>query len=222
MRATGHCAHQLPLVAAGMDAQEHAGFCPARGEAGIYDDIVQLFRAAGIAVVPTISYSAFAARMVRPDVAGTDAELAPFLPESSSFDWMVQLDPDARRGFARHAGVGRETARKLVRAGVTVGTGTDIWQMPSGVHMEMEELVAAGLSPLEAIRAATGSSARILGADRDLGTVAEGKLADLLVLEGDPTADIRNTRRIRSVIQGGRVVDRAGLRARFGADRAAH
>src|SRR5688500_20338386 len=46
---------------------------------------------------------------------------------------------------------------KLSRAGVTIGTGTDIWQVPTGVHMELEELVNAGLTPLEAIRAATGS-----------------------------------------------------------------
>ena len=98
---------------------------------------------------------------------------------------------------------------------MTVGTGTDIWQHPAGVHMEMEELVAAGLTPLEAIRAATANAARILGADRDLGTVAVGKLADLMILDRDPTTDIRNTRRIAHVIQGGQVVNRAALREAY-------
>jgi hypothetical protein len=70
---------------------------------------------------------------------------------------------------------------------------------------------AAGLTPLEAIRAATGDAARILGA-ADLGTIAAGKVADLVVLDADPVADIRNTRRIRAVVQGGRVVDRARIR----------
>src|SRR5262245_48197282 len=54
MRATGHCSHLLPLVAAGMDAKEHAGFCD-RTDGEIYDDFVQLYRAAGIGVVPTIA-----------------------------------------------------------------------------------------------------------------------------------------------------------------------
>ena len=65
MRVTGHCAHLLPLVAAGMDAKEHAGFCEPRGDGAIYDDLVQLYRAAGIGVVPTISYSALAVRLNR-------------------------------------------------------------------------------------------------------------------------------------------------------------
>jgi imidazolonepropionase-like amidohydrolase len=76
--------------------------------------------------------------------------------------------------------------------------------------------VSAGFSPLEAIRAATQSSARILGAEHDLGTIEAGKLADLVILDADPLADIRNTRRISLVMQDGRIVDRAALRARYG------
>ena len=213
LRATGHCAHQLPLVAAGMDAQEHAGFCGRRGDGPLYDDLVQLYRAAGIAVVPTITYSAFAAWLTGPELLDRDAEAAPFLPAKESFGWMLEMDAELRRDVARSAGVAREAARKLARAGVTIGTGTDIWQVPTGVHLELEELVAAGLTPLEAIRAGTGDAAGILGAANDLGTIAVGKLADLIVLDADPAADIRNTRRIRAVVQGGKVVDRAALRA---------
>ena len=212
LRATGHCAHPLPLVAAGMDAQEHLGFCPPRGGGLVYDDIVQLFRAAGIAVVPTISYTAFAARLDRAEVIDADQELRPFLPEPASFGWMLGMNAERRREMARTADRARQAALVLARAGVTIGTGTDIWQVPSGVHMEMEELVAAGLTPLEAIRAATASAARIAGADRDLGVIGVGKLADLVILDRDPTDDIRNTRRIAQVIQGGKVVDRRALR----------
>ncbi|HEX7024908.1 MAG TPA: amidohydrolase family protein, partial [Gemmatimonadales bacterium] len=215
MRATGHCAHELPLVAAGMDAKEHAGFCSPRSDGYIYDDLVQLYHAADIAVVPTLSYSALAMRMTRSDLLDDDPELAPFLPDRASFDWMVKLNAAGRRQFARYVETGRQSTARLARAGVTIGTGTDIWQVPAGVHMELQELVAAGLTPLQAIRAATAGSARVLGAERDLGTVEVGKVADLVVLESDPTADIRNTRRIRAVVQGGRVVDRKGLRERF-------
>jgi imidazolonepropionase-like amidohydrolase len=54
----------------------------------------------------------------------------------------------------------------LWRAGLTLGTGTDIWQIPTGVHLELEQLVAAGLTPAQAIHAGTGGAARILGADK--------------------------------------------------------
>ena len=71
----------------------------------------------------------------------------------------------------------------------------------------------AGLSPLEAIRAATSESARIAGHGDELGRVAVGMLADLVVLEpgAEPWRDIRETRRIREVIIAGRLVDRAAL-----------
>ena len=94
---------------------------------------------------------------------------------------------------------------------MTIGTGTDIWQIPTGVHMELEQLVAAGLTPAQAIHAGTGGAARILGADKDLGTIEVGKWADLVLLDADPLADIRNTRRIWQVVHDGRVVDRPAI-----------
>ena len=95
--------------------------------------------------------------------------------------------------------------------GVTIGTGTDIWEVPTGVHMELEQLVAAGLTPAQAIRAATADAARILGADKDLGTIEVGKWADLVILDADPLVDIRNTRRIWNVMHDGRIVDRPAI-----------
>ncbi len=216
MRVTGHCAHPLPLVAAGMDAKEHAGLCEPRGDGLIYDDLVQLYRAARIGVVPTITYSGLAVLLNRhPDALDRDRELAPFLPPRSAFEWMLALDSTGRREYERLTATARQTAVKLARAGVTIATGSDIWQIPTGVHQELEQMVAAGLSPLEAIQAATGNAARIIGAERELGTIAPGKWADLVLLDADPVADIRNTRRIRAVLQAGRLVDRAGIRAAF-------
>jgi len=124
---------------------------------------------------------------------------------------MIKLTPAARQEWFQDTQRARETTRKLANAGVTIGTGTDIWQIPTGVHMELEQLVAAGLTPLQAIRAATGDSARILGAEKDLGTIQEGKWADLVILDADPLVDIRNTRKIWQVVQTGRVVDRPAI-----------
>ena len=212
LRATGHCSFQLPLVAAGMDAKEHMGLCGPRGNTHIYDDIVQLFRNAGIGVVPTIIYLDFASRVNgRPTLLEDDKEIEPFLPDRNSFEWMVTLPPQFGRRWAVDAELWRHAVNKLARAGVTIGTGTDIWQVPTGVHMELEELVAAGLTPSQAIRAATGDAARILGAERDLGTIEEGKWADLILLDADPGADIRNSRRIWRVIHYGSLVDRPAI-----------
>ena len=212
MRATGHCSHLLPLVAAGMDAKEHIGICEPRGNKYMYDDLIQLFRVADIGVVPTISYLDFAARLnERPALLDEDAEVSPFLPAKENFDWMLKLTTDQRKEWAEEAQRSREAAVKLLRAGVTVGTGTDIWQVPTGVHMELEQLVAAGLTPAQAIHAGTGAAARILGAEKDLGTIEVGKWADLIILDADPLTDIRNTRKIWQVIHYGRVVDRPAI-----------
>jgi imidazolonepropionase-like amidohydrolase len=108
----------------------------------------------------------------------------------------------------------RDHVRSLRRAGVPLGVGCDAPLVPWGPHLELEGLVAAGLTPLEAIRAATLESARIAGYGEELGSVAVGKLADLVVLApgAEPWRDVRDTRRIRAVILGGRLVDRDVLR----------
>jgi hypothetical protein len=91
---------------------------------------------------------------------------------------------------------------------VTIGVGTDIWQIPTGVHMELEQLggsrIVAGTGDTRGDR----RRRRILGAEKDLGTIEIGKRADLVFLDADPLADIRNTRKIWNVIQDGHLVDR--------------
>ncbi len=75
----------------------------------------------------------------------------------------------------------------------------------------MELLVQAGLTPMEAIQAATINAARFLGVDNRYGTLAPGKVADFLVLHADPLADITNSRKIDAVWMNGKLVDRAAL-----------
>ena len=105
----------------------------------------------------------------------------------------------------------REMVRLMRDAGVPILAGTD--QAPDGasLHRELELLVEAGLSPLEAIVAATSRPAAFLGLTEELGTVEAGKRADLVLLDGDPLADIANTRRIAAVVVGGSLLDRADL-----------
>ena len=148
-------------------------------------------------------------------ILGGDAELAPFLPSRENLGQVADLPPALREIYAHLAGHWREAIAKLARAGVTLGVGTDIWQVPDAVHTELEELVLSGLTPLEALRAATADAARILGAEHDLGTIEVGKLADLVILDADPTADIRNTRRISAVYLRGATVDREAIGARL-------
>ena len=126
---------------------------------------------------------------------------------------------EIERGRQAWARVARGIARLNV-AGVRIGAGTDGggqtgdqfigWTM----HTELENMVAAGMTPAAAVVAATRTSAEILGLDA-LGMVAPGKSADFVVLDANPLDDITNTRRIADVYLRGRKVDRLKLREHF-------
>jgi imidazolonepropionase-like amidohydrolase len=106
--------------------------------------------------------------------------------------------------------------RAFAAAGGRIATGTDAPNqllVPGySEHRELELLVAAGVSPSEALRAATRNAAVMLGVD-SLGLLAPGKVADLLILTRDPLADIRNTRSIEAVMSRGRLLDIDSIRA---------
>jgi hypothetical protein len=98
-------------------------------------------------------------------------------------------------------------AKRAEEAGVLVVAGSDAGNIGTfhgpAVLRELELLVQAGLTPAQALRAATLDAARAFGKERDLGSVEPGKLADLVVLDADPLADVRNLARIRAVVKGG-------------------
>ncbi len=99
---------------------------------------------------------------------------------------------------------GSRNLKTLSDAGVTIALGTDSgtnlgqWQ-GYFEHTELEMMVKAGLTPMQALVAATGGAARVMKLDTKVGTLQPGKMADFLVLNADPLADIRNTRRLDSV-----------------------
>jgi Amidohydrolase family len=108
-----------------------------------------------------------------------------------------------------------EAVRLLNEAGVVLLAGTDVgvpFQIPGrSLHGELLRLAEAGLTPLEVLQTATINPARVLGMADSLGTVAPGKLADLVLLEVNPLEDISGTQRIRAVIADGRLYRRADL-----------
>src|SRR5262249_52101158 len=95
-------------------------------------------------------------------------------------------------------------------AGTDTPAGVDVIPGPS-LHRELQRFVDAGLTPLEALQTATIQPARFLGREADLGTVERGKLADLVILDNNPLADIGHTRAIAAVVAAGRYLSRADL-----------
>lgn len=104
-----------------------------------------------------------------------------------------------------------DVLRALHTAGIPIVAGTDQAVPGHSLHREMEIYVEAGFTPMEAIQAATLVPARAMGREKESGTVEAGKRADLVVVDADPLADIRNLRRVSTVVQAGRAYDTAKL-----------
>ncbi|WP_238475410.1 amidohydrolase family protein [Sphingomonas cavernae] len=102
-------------------------------------------------------------------------------------------------------------AKKLADRGVPVSIGAHGQEPGIAAHWELWSFVRGGMSPVDALRAGTIVSAQSLGYDRDIGSLEPGKLADLVVLDADPTRDIRNSDKVAKVMLGGRLYDAATL-----------
>lgn len=107
----------------------------------------------------------------------------------------------------------QETIARLVRGGGRVAVGTDAPAVPygAGVHLELKLLAAAGIPNDQVLRLATAEGALALGLEQQLGTLEDGKLADFVVINGDPLTRIADTSNIVAVVKGGRWIDRATL-----------
>ncbi|MGE5245175.1 MAG: amidohydrolase family protein [Betaproteobacteria bacterium] len=103
--------------------------------------------------------------------------------------------------------------RRAADLGIPIVAGTDGLLEPRGglptLHDELvQEVTGAGLTPMQALVSATSNAAKAIGVDRERGSIEPGKLADIVLLSANPLDDIRNSRAIRYVIEGGRVVTR--------------
>ena len=159
-----------------------------------------------------------------------EAELANAPPATTTAERNRRAD-----ALGESAEIQRRNAERLIKAGCRVTIATDNYlgdapefrrevkpleQEPGeGSLRAIEGLVELGMTPLQAIIAATRNGAAAAGMADELGTVEPGKIADLLLLDADPSADIRNIRRLAMVISNGQPVDTAALpdRAIFGA-----
>jgi len=150
-----------------------------------------------------------------------DARLR-YIPQSEVKGWTAQTDTrnvnlTAEEITNRKIRLEKETelVGEMHRAGVKILAGTDLgnpYVYPGfSLHDELALLVQAGLTPLEALQTAIINPAKFFGKEKELGTIEKGKLADLVLLDANPLADINNTRKINAVVLNGRLLDRAAL-----------
>jgi imidazolonepropionase-like amidohydrolase len=129
---------------------------------------------------------------------------------SDTYSQKVSRDPKTAQHKADFA-MDQKNLKTLYDAGVRIGFGTDSGAMPTRIpgfseHRELEDMVQAGLTPMQAIVCATRSNAELLGLEAVRGTLRPGKRADLIVLAANPLDDITNTRSIVSIFHDGRTV----------------
>ena len=206
-------------VAAGLDRKEHVWYYGRNGDMTerFAQDTIEILRKAEITVSSSLVWAfiqttegreRFSSALARADVGG-------FLLRSSAQFLRSGLEkPSAQAAdYKRYLAVGMANTALVRAAGIRLVPGTDYPFLVSGLHWELELFVGAGLSPLEALRAATSSAADAMGMRGRIGTVSPGAVGNLVVLEADPLENIGNTQKIHAVIQGGRIIDRQALLA---------
>jgi hypothetical protein len=188
--------------------QAALGRCSSTDLAGLFAKL----KRNGTWVVPTLVAQFEISRWPKREVPGDS--FAAYLPDTlRAYVAAIFPVPDSIPEGADSVGTALFEKRlalvgTLYRAGVGVMPGTDAPLRNSppgfGLHRELALLVRAGLSPFEALRAATLDAARFLGLSDSLGRIARGQVADLILLDANPLEDVRNLQRIRAVVANGR------------------
>ena len=199
------------VIASGVDALAHSV-----RDQSVDDELVAMMKKRGTFYVATLnvdaSFSAFADEPALLDDPFLTAALPPESVQqfrSPEYRAKVAADPNVPKARAALEN-GMRNLKTLHAKGVHIAFGTDSGANPAriqgwGEHRELELMVKAGLSPMDALVAATRGSAAMLGAS-DRGTLEKGKRADLVVLAANPLDDIRNTRKLVSVWHDGREI----------------
>jgi imidazolonepropionase-like amidohydrolase len=213
MTVTGHVPEGLnafTAIDAGLDQINHAQYLTAVADSNP-ERLIAALKRHKIVIDPTLALYELLARprtqpieSFEPGIKKVARELETPL---SGFGSSPDVAPQRRRQFDDEVAL----VGKLHRAGIPVVAGTDQSIPGHSLHRELELYVRAGFSPLEALQAATIVPARAMKTEGNSGTIERGKRGDLIVLDGNPLDDIRNTRRIHRVITGGRVFDPAPL-----------
>ncbi|MCE9601828.1 MAG: amidohydrolase family protein [Gemmatimonadetes bacterium] len=206
-----------PSALSGIDGTEHTtgtsrrGYSPkAAAQGRAYGDVAAIFAASGMPITPTLALGGGGLRkMMEVDPAfANDPRFALYPPwlrasmtPAGSATQTAGLSPAVVSAFTAAAAAGGEMVMKLQRAGTIVVAGTDTPNAAT-LHGELYTYVLAGMTPYEALRTATVNAAAQLGIDA--GAIAVGKLADLVIVDGDPLVDITATARVRGVVANGR------------------
>ncbi len=191
----------------------HTGIEHALPIAEVYDDVKQLWSQTAVGYTPTLNVAYGGLDGEHYWYARTDVWQHPLLsryvpPTLLRARAVRRINaPDEDFNVLRVA----RTATLLQRAGVPANIGAHGQREGLGAHWEMWMFALGGMTPLEAIRTATLNPARYLGLDADLGSLQPGKLADLVVIDGDVLRDIRQSDRISLVMQNGRVFEAATM-----------
>jgi imidazolonepropionase-like amidohydrolase len=200
--------HNMTMIVDGHTGIEHA--IPL---AYLYDDVKQLWSQTAVGYTPTLVVAYGGLDGEHYFYARTDVWKHPLLSKYVPHEILAarsvrrETAPEEDFNVVRVA----KTATELQRAGVPVNIGAHGQREGLAAHWEMWMLAMGGMTPLEAIRAATLNPARYLGLDADIGSLEPGKLADLVVIDGDPTADIRQSDRVALVMVNGRLYDAATM-----------
>ncbi|HEX4947116.1 MAG TPA: LpqB family beta-propeller domain-containing protein [Blastocatellia bacterium] len=206
--------HEIwPAAGYGMDAVEHNGATSRRGYSPkttalsrSYDDVVQILARPGMNYTPTLILSGMSFHLAEQPELMKNKQYVALNGEAGL--QALQARAAAGRSTALRDAVAAQgkTALSILKAGGRVTAGTDAPIIPYGfsLQLEMQMFVRAGFTPAEAIRSATLWSAEAVGVGKDLGSVESGKLADLVIVEGDPLQNIADTLSVAITIKNGR------------------
>jgi len=192
------------LLRAGID-----GFAHGVRDKDVDDEFVKLIKERpNVFVIPNLPDNPDA----QPDAAWI-SETLPASEVQKMQDALAKRTPKEEKTARDFFGVQARNLAKLNAAGVKIGFGTDSGaQVGWTVHTELADMVTAGMTPAQVLRAATKTAAEIVKLDQ-LGEVAPGRSADFVVLDANPLENITNTRRISKVYLRGKEIDRAALKA---------